>query len=146
MTEYSVPGYKSFFRNRLNKKGVVVICYIKNMKKKTRTNYIELEINKRNKLTIDIVYKPPKQQAADEAALYEEIHAMAHNKQSVITGDFNYPKINWSTVNGDQEGNRLLDMTQIITLLIRENNILDLALVTDPDFVRDGRVGEIVWL
>ncbi len=30
MTEYSVPGYDSFFKNRLNKKGGGVICYVKN--------------------------------------------------------------------------------------------------------------------
>ncbi len=30
MTEYSVPGYDSFFKNRLNKKGDGVICYVKN--------------------------------------------------------------------------------------------------------------------
>ncbi len=30
MTEYSVPGYESFFKNRLNKKGGGVICYVKN--------------------------------------------------------------------------------------------------------------------
>ncbi len=31
MTEYSVPGYESFFKNRLNKKGGGDICYNKNM-------------------------------------------------------------------------------------------------------------------
>ncbi len=40
MTEYSVPGYESFFKNRLNKKGGGVICYVKNtlsaMKKKKK--------------------------------------------------------------------------------------------------------------
>ncbi len=30
MTEYSVPGYESFFKNRLNKEGCSVICYVKN--------------------------------------------------------------------------------------------------------------------
>ncbi len=35
--------------------------------------YIELETSKRNKLTIGTLYRPPKQQAADETALYEEI-------------------------------------------------------------------------
>ncbi len=29
-TEYSVLGYKSFFKNRFNKKGGDVICYVKN--------------------------------------------------------------------------------------------------------------------
>ncbi len=51
-------------------------------------------------------------------------------------------------MNGDQEGNGVLEMledafiTQIITQPSRENNILDLVLVTDPDLVREGRVGE----
>ncbi len=40
MTEYSVPGYESFFKNRLNKKGDGVICYFNNtlpaMKKKKK--------------------------------------------------------------------------------------------------------------
>ncbi len=53
-------------------------------------------------------------------------------------------------MTGDQEGNRLLEMledtliTQIISQPTRENNILDLVFVTDPDLVREGRVGEIL--
>ncbi len=61
---------------------------------------------------IGTVRRPPKQQAADDAALYEEIHAMTQKKQSVIIWDYNCPKINWSTMNGDQEGNRLLEMLE----------------------------------
>ncbi len=72
--------------------------------------YIELETSKHNKLTIGTLYRPTKQQAVDEAALYEEIQIITQNKQSVIIGDFNCPKINWNTMNGDQEGNRLLEM------------------------------------
>ncbi len=48
------------------------------------TVYIELETSKRNKLTIGTLYRPPKQQAADVAAVYEEIQAMTQNKQSII--------------------------------------------------------------
>ncbi len=55
------------------------------------TVYIELQTSKRKKLTIGTVYRPPKQQAADDAALYEEIQAMTQNTQSVIIGDFNCP-------------------------------------------------------
>ncbi len=74
------------------------------------TVYVELQTSKRNKLTIGTVYRPPKQQAADDAALYKEIQAMTRNKQSVMIGDFNCPKINWSIMTGDQEGNRLLEI------------------------------------
>ncbi len=82
MTEYSVSGYESFFKNRLNKKDGGVICYVKNtlpaMKKKKDSDkydsvYIEPQTSNRNKQTIGRVYRPPKQQAADDAALYEEI-------------------------------------------------------------------------
>ncbi len=53
-------------------------------------------------------------------------------------------------MTGDQEGNSLLEMledtfmTQIISQPTRENNILDLVFVTDPDLVREGRVGDIL--
>ncbi len=98
MTEYSVPGYDIFFKNRLNKKGSGVLCYVKNtlpaMKIKKQDSdkyasvYVELQTSKRNKLTIGTVYRPPKQQAADDAALYEEIQVRTQNKQSVILWDF----------------------------------------------------------
>ncbi len=78
----------------------------------TASVYIELQTSNRNKLTIGTVYRPPKQQAADDAALSEEIQAMTQNKQSVIIGDFNCPKINWCTMNGDQECNRLFEMLE----------------------------------
>ncbi len=104
MTEYSVPDYECFFKKRLNKKGGRVICYVKNkhpamkIKKnnidKYSTVYIELQTSKLTNLTIGTVYRPPKQQAANDAALYQEIQAMTQNKQSVIIGDFNCPTIN----------------------------------------------------
>ncbi len=61
---------------------------------------------------IGTVYRQPKQQAADDAAMYEEIQALTLNKQSVIIGDFKCPKIHWNTLNADQEGNRLLEMLE----------------------------------
>ncbi len=76
------------------------------------TVYIEVATNRYNRLTIGTVYRPPKQQAADDATLYEEIQAMTQNKQSVIIEDFSCPNIDWTTMNGDQEGNKLLEMLE----------------------------------
>ncbi len=73
---------------------------------------IELETSKRNKLTISTLCRPPKHQAVDDAALYEEIPTTIQNEQSVIIGNFKCPKINWSTMVGDQERNRVLEMLQ----------------------------------
>ncbi len=135
MAEFSIPGYESFYKNRLQKKGGGVICkypavqITKQDFEKYDTVYVELETSKHNKITIGTVYSPPKQQGADDAALYEEIHTITQNKQSVIIREFNCSNVDWTTMHGDREGNRLLEMledtflTQIITQPTREKNI-----------------------
>ncbi len=72
----------------------------------------EVATNKHNKLMTGTVCKPPKQQAADDATLNGEIQAITQNNQSVIIGDFNCPNIDGTSMNGDQEGNRLLEMLE----------------------------------
>ncbi len=71
------------------------------------TIYVEVATSKHNKLTIGTVYRPPKQQAADDIVLYAKIQTMTQNMQSLIIGDFNCPNIDWTTLSGHQEGNRL---------------------------------------
>ncbi len=152
MTEFTIPSYESFHKNRLHRKGRGVICYVKSdyppvvLSKKDSeeydTVYIEVATSKHNNLTIGTVYRHPKQLAADDTVLYAETQAMTQNKQSVIIGDFNCPNIDWTTLSGDQDGNRLLEMledvflTQIFTQPTRENNLLDLILVSDSDLAR----------
>ncbi len=120
----------------------------KQASEKYDTIYIEVATSRHNKLTIGTVYRPPKQQAADNTALYAEIQAMTQNKQSVIIGDFKCPNIDWTAKSGDQEGNRLPEMledpflTQIVTQPTRENNLQDLVLVSDSDLARECQVGE----
>ncbi len=95
---------------------------------------------------IATIYRPPKAQAAEDTALYEEIKSVIQNKQAVIIGDFNCPSIDWTSMNGDGEGNRLIEMaedaflTLIVTPPTRENNILDLMFACDPDLIRDCKV------
>ncbi len=97
------------------------------------------------KLTLATVYRPSKQQAADHIALYEELHTQS--KEAIIIGEFNCPNIDWRQMTGDQEGNRLVEMVedsfliQVVTQPTRENNLLDLVLVNDPDLIRDCEVG-----
>ncbi len=103
---------------------------------------------KSNKITIATIYRPPKSQVADDIALYEEIKTVIQNKQAVIIRDFNCSNTDWASMNGDREGNRLIEMTedafltQTVTQPTRENNILDLVFTSDPDLVRDLKVGE----
>ncbi len=90
----------------------------------------------------------PKAQAADDTVLYEEIKSVIQNKQAVIIGNFNCPNIDWASVNGDREGNRHNEMaedaflTQNVTQPTRENNIVKLVFASDPDLMRDCKVGE----
>ncbi len=75
------------------------------------TVYAEIS-TKSIKITISPIYRPPKSQAANDTALYEEIKSVIQNKQIVIIGDFNCPTIDWTTMNGDREGNRLIEKTK----------------------------------
>ncbi len=92
---------------------------------------------------IGTIYRPPNSQAADDIALCEEIISVIQNKQAVIVGDYNCPSIDWTSVNGDREGNRFIEMaedaflTQIASQPTRENNMLDLVFASDPDLIRE---------
>ncbi len=163
MKEFSIPGYESFHKKK--KKGSTrkeggVICYVKSdypaviISKQDSEKYdtvcIEVATSRHDMLTIGSVYRPPKQQVADDTALYSKIQAMTQNKQSVIIGEFNCPSIDWTILSGDQEGNRLLEMsedtflTQIVTQPTRreKKKLLDLVLVRDSDLPRECQVGE----
>ncbi len=94
MSEYSVTGYESFHKNRAHTKGGGGICYIKNtliaviIEKQDAdiydSVYVDITTERYRKLTFGTVYRPPKLQAADDTALYEE---------AVIVGDFNCPNV-----------------------------------------------------
>ncbi len=159
MVEFAIAGYESYQKNRAHKKGGGVICYFKStlsaveIKKQDAQNYdsVYVELANGNKeVTVATIYRPPKQQLADDAALYEEIQTTILNKNAVVIGDFNCPNINWNLMHGDQEGNRLVEMVkdsflpQLVTQPTRGNNILDLVLTTDTDLVSECEVGEIL--
>ncbi len=103
---------------------------------------------KSNKIMIATIYRPPIAQVTDDTALYEEIKSVAQNKQAVIIGDFNCPSIDWTSMNGDREGNKLIEMAEdaflikIVAQPTRENNLPDLVFSSDPDLIRDCKVGE----
>ncbi len=91
MAEFAIAGYESYQKNRTHKKGGGVICYAKStlsavkIEKEDAQNYDSIT-NGNKKVTIATVYRPPKQQPADDAALYEEIHTTIRNKNAVVIG------------------------------------------------------------
>ncbi len=158
IAEFAIAGYESYQKNRTHKKGGGVICYVKStlsaikIEKQDAQNYDSMYVeltNGNKKVTVATVYRPPKQQPVDDAALYVEIQTTIINKNAVVIGDFNCPNINWNLMHGDQEGNRLVEMvdsflSQLVTQPTRGNNILDLVLTTNTDLVSECEVGEIL--
>ncbi len=118
-------------KNRAQNKNAIKIE--KQETKKYDTVYVEIKA-KKTKITIVTIYRPTKLQAADDTVLYEEIKSVIHNKQTIIIGDFNCSNIDWASMNGDQDSNRLIEMvedsflTQTVTQPTRGDNILDLVL------------------
>ncbi len=67
------------------------------------------------------MYRPPKLQAADDTALYNEIQSLIQGKNAIVIGDLNCANVDWRLLIGDQEGSRLINMvedsflTQVVT-------------------------------
>ncbi len=65
-------------------------------------------LSEKTNLTLATFYRPPKLQATDDTALYNEIHSLIQGKNAIIIGDFNCANVDWSLLTGDQEGSRRL--------------------------------------
>ncbi len=57
-------------------------------------------------------YRPPKLSEENDMALYNEIKSVIKDKNAVICGDFNNLSVNWSTLTGNREGQRLIDLVE----------------------------------
>ncbi len=92
------------------------------------TVYVDITTELNRKLTFGTVHKPPKLQAADDIALYEETDSIIQKKDAIIIGNFNCPNVDLNLTHEDQEGNRLVEMvedsflTQIVNQPTREHN------------------------
>ncbi len=76
-------------------------------------NSVYVEITQNNKkLILATVYRPPKLQAADDTALYNEIQPLIRGKNAIVIGDFNCAHVDWRLLVGDQEGSRLINMVE----------------------------------
>ncbi len=90
VAELSLPGYAIFQKNRTNKKGGGVICYVKSTLASIKIDkqyaeyydsiYVEIAHNNK-KLILATVYRPPKLQAVEDTALYNEIQSLIQGKK-----------------------------------------------------------------
>ncbi len=105
--------------------------------------YKEITHNNK-KLILSTVYRAPKLQADNDTALYNEIQSLIQGKNAMVIGDFNCGNVDWRLLIGEQEGSTdtVMDsfFMQVVTQPTRENNFLDLVLVSD--LIRDCEVAQ----
>lgn len=119
--ELKINGYDITHTNVVNDEGRGNIIYTKDYLKarevKFKTNYqesvwVEILLNKGDKLLIGCIYRSPQSAPTNnnillkllkEVSAYDATHLL-------ITGDFNYPRVNWSnwTASGDESSEEFL--------------------------------------
>lgn len=155
--EINIPGYKIYRKDRNGEhkeRGGGLILYVKeNLKtkliedsddKQTEALWITIEDNKQTNIQIGLFYKRPLATQQEKDSIFKSLRRHSTNNNCIILGDFNYPGINWTTVNSqsqdDQEFIKVIEdlyLTQQVQEPTRENNILDLIFTTDPDMISE---------
>jgi hypothetical protein len=158
LSEISIEGFTIYRKDRCNfKEGKAggVILYIKNEitsyecndlnQSESESIWCTLKVDNTTSLTVGVCYRS---QAASEQELKELFRTIetASKGSVLIMGDFNYPKIDWNTLECDSTGIRFRDLLldnylcQHVTEPTRENNILDLVISSDANMVNDLQV------
>ena len=95
------------------------------------------------KLLLSLIYRPPGQSDANDKTLYRELTNALNNKNAVIMGDFNCPDLCNSIMPTNNESRNLLKfiednfLTQTVLEPTRGNNILDLVLTSNENFIEN---------
>ena len=108
--------------------------------------------NRNKEYHIGVIYRSPTMDAnsAQDADALCELIAEMHNKNFILMGDFNYPNINWNTLQSmpgaTTESVSFLEcmethyLTQHVKESTRGNNVLDLVITKDTDTVQEVEV------
>jgi endonuclease/exonuclease/phosphatase family metal-dependent hydrolase len=158
--EISIEGYTMYRKDRCNfkegKAGGVVLCIRHEIvsyefhdlnKSQSESVWCNIKVNRNDSITIGVCYKS--QAASDEELneLYKVIKS-ASQANVLMMGDFNYPKINWDTLDCDSSSMTYRDLIldnylyQHVRQPTRENNILDLVISSNVNMVNDVQVLE----
>lgn len=99
------------------------------------------------KTLIGVCYRAPDSLIVNDAALYALI-GRASCENIVLMGDFNFPEIKWENSEGGEMSHPFVNciqdnfLEQLVTEPTRGQNILDLVLTSDSNFVEDLEVVE----
>ena len=156
LAEYSLPGYSAFSCERENRPGGGVLLYVKASLHPTlvQTEVIDnvdvaiVQIkNRSRKVTLALVYRPPRVSSDTDDRLYEQITDISCHTDSVIFGDFNLPVAKWgdplTAHRGRELYSNLLDsaLYQHVNKPTRGSNVLDIILSTNETLVDNVIIG-----
>lgn len=102
--------------------------------------WCEISDGKGNSVLVGVVYKSTSVDVDEVNCLLNTLKSLS-GKHVLIMGDFNYPKINWSTLESDNTGAAFLEVlfdnfwTQHVSSPTREDNILDLIISSEEGMV-----------
>ena len=161
--QISMNSYQVFRSDRPDRVGGGCLLYVHDQLVVTKTDHYEDKSNNMvmcyvkscNTLFV-VVYRPPGQDTCGFKSVLDKIQegidSVSENSTSpdiYISGDFNYPHIDWEAGvenTTDTQGRDLQEfinrnfLTQVVNTPTRENNVLDIVLTNVPRYVTEVRV------
>ena len=130
LNNFTLPGYDFVYQPSLSSAGGVAI-------------YVKIRPSSKKKILFAVLYRPPNSDFLyiKEFAKFLRLALKAKFDNIVITGDFNLPNIDWSTVTATTDNSvyslftkALKDyfLWQFIDFPTRQDSLLDLVLTTIP--------------
>ena len=158
--EVNIEGFTLFRKDRSHvssAKGGGVLLYVRNTlvsracvelnRCKSESVWCCITVENGTDIVIGVCYRSPNCLDKEAQELYSVIHR-ASEKQVLIMGDFNFPKINWDLLDADSQSSEFLNLVQDCFLFqhvripTRSDNILDLVFTSEEGMVDDVQVKE----
>ena len=104
--------------------------------------WVEVNLYGKVNLMIGVCYRAPAISNIEEMNLFNTMREMA-KKPSIIMGDFNFPDVNWSSMEAGPTGEAFMDLVQDSFLFqnvdrpTRSDNMLDLVFSSELDMVKE---------
>ena len=161
-SEIKLEGYNLYYKHTINSRGVAIyihnslIATILDNDKQTKDSiWLEIKLNNSDRLIVGCVYRSPSSTKREDELFLDMIKDFKNISSSHmhILGDFNFPKINWTTWesssrNPEDTENKFLEgiqdayFYQYVTLPTRgrlgnKPSIMDLVLTNEEGMVSD---------
>ena len=152
---FQISGFKLFRSDRRSgSRGGGVCLYIKDSLQSCALDvanssnfsdcvWAEVYLQNKSSILVGVVYRPPNSSVANDSVLFELFHEASSlpHQFKLISGDFNFPHIDWETLSSNKDSEDFLVCTvesgfyQTVFEPTREEHILDLLFCSTPDLV-----------